>query len=66
MSLRFFHILFISLCVLMSLFVGGWGVQQYLGQQSLGGLVLGISCFLLGFGLIVYGVKVYAKLKELG
>lgn len=65
MSLRFFHIVFISICVVMSLFVGGWGVQEYLQTQSLTALVLAILCFLLGFGLIVYGVKVYAKLKEL-
>ena len=66
MSLRFFHIIFISICVVMSLFVGVWGVQDYLQGQSLAGLVLGILCFLLGIGLIIYGVKVYAKLKELG
>ncbi len=65
MSLRFFHIFFISVCVVMSLFVGGWGVRQYLQMQSLGGLVLGVLCFVLGFGLIIYGIKVYAKLREL-
>ena len=66
MSLRAFHLFFIAVSVLMHLLVGGWGIQQYFEAGSGGGLVLGIVCFVLGFGLVLYGVKAYRKLREIG
>jgi hypothetical protein len=58
MSLRVFHIIFITLCVFFSLFVAAWGFRQ--GQPVLGGI-----CFVLAVALVVYGVRVFKKLREL-
>ena len=66
MSLKAFHILFVALSVVMCLGVGAWGTNEYLAGGSSLGMGLGIACFILGAGLIVYGFKVYKKLAELG
>ncbi|MFQ5525653.1 MAG: hypothetical protein ACE5GX_05270 [Thermoanaerobaculia bacterium] len=66
MSLKAFHILFVVLCVLMCLGVGAWGTGEYLASGSPTGLGLAVACFVLGAGLVLYGVKVYKKLAELG
>jgi len=65
MSLKAFHIFFVSVSVLMCLGVGVWGVNEYRSGANGTGLGLAILCFVLGAGLIVYGFKVYKKLSEL-
>lgn len=65
MSLKAFHIFFITLCVLMSAGLGAWGVNDYArggGGQS---LTLGVIFFLTGAVLLVYGVRFWKKMKEL-
>lgn len=66
MSLRAFHLFFIGASVLMCLLVGAWGVREFAAAGAAGGLTLGAACFVLGFALLVYGVRVYRKLMELG
>ena len=66
MSLRAFHMFFIAASALMCGVVGAWGVQQYRHGGGLEGLVLAIACFVLGLALVIYGVKAYRKLMELG
>lgn len=66
MSLKAFHLFFIAAAILMSLVVGGWGVNEYLHGGGAGLLTLGVLCFLLGAVLVVYGLKVYRKLQALG
>ena len=59
MSLKWFHIVFISLSVLLSLWFGVWGLfneQIPLGIASLGASV----------GLVVYGNHFMGKLRKLG
>jgi hypothetical protein len=58
MSLRIFHIVFVAACVLLSLFVGLWGVRQ-------ANLVLAIVFFPTAIALTIYGRRVFTKLKEL-
>ena len=65
MSLKAFHILFISLSVLLSLGLGGWGVSRYAIDGSAGALVLGVVFFLAGFALLVYGRGFLRKMKEI-
>lgn len=65
MSLKAFHIFFVTASVLMSLGVGGWAADRYLKTLNAESLGLAILCFALGAGLIVYGFKVYRKLSEL-
>ena len=65
MSLRIFHVLFITLSVAMAAVVGGWGVQRYRNDGDSGALALGGIFFLLGLALVVYGTRYFRKLKEL-
>ena len=66
MSLKAFHILFIAVSMLLGMFVGGWGVRQYLMSDSLGALALGILFFVTAFILLAYGLKFIEKVEELG
>jgi hypothetical protein len=58
MSLKWFHIVFISLSVLLSLAFGLWGLFNH--RAALGVLSLAISA-----GLCVYGNYFLAKVRRL-
>ena len=45
LSLKGFHIFFIAVSILLGMFVGGWGVKQYLLNDQLGSLMLGALFF---------------------
>jgi uncharacterized PurR-regulated membrane protein YhhQ (DUF165 family) len=65
MSLRAFHIIFVVVTVVLSLFVALWGIRQYTLERSSGALLLGLLFLVTAVGLMVYGKKAYGKLKEL-
>ena len=65
MSLRIFHLVFIALSILMAAWVGGWGVNRYMADGGAGNLTLGVGFFLTGVALLVYGVKVLRKFREI-
>lgn len=58
MSLKFFHIVFIVLATLVSLFVGVWGLRN---AQP----ILGVVFLVLGAVLVVYGLRAYQKLRSI-
>lgn len=66
MSLKAFHIFFIAVSILLGMFVGGWGVRQYLMNDSFGSLALGVLFFASAFVLLAYGLKFIDKVQELG
>ena len=59
MSLKWFHIVFISLSVLLSLWFGIWGLFN---QQ----IVLGVISLAASVGLVLYGNYFRAKARKLG
>ena len=65
MSLRIFHVLFITLSVAMAAVVGGWGAQRYWKHGDGGALAVGAIFFSLGVVLVIYGTRYFGKLKEL-
>ena len=65
MSLRAFHIIFVIVTVALSLFIGVWGVREYMHERSMTGLAMAITFFLTAVLLAVYGRKVFLKLKEI-
>ena len=65
MSLRIFHIVFVVVSVLLALFVSVWGIRAYMMTKEASWLALGILFLASGCALIVYGQRVYRKLKEL-
>ncbi|MEO8381913.1 MAG: hypothetical protein ABI779_19785 [Acidobacteriota bacterium] len=65
MSLRVFHIIFVIVTIVLSLFVALWGIRMFSEEKSASALALGILFLLTAVGLMIYGKKVARKLKEL-
>jgi len=63
MSLKAFHIAFISLSSLLCFGCSAWGLSNYLQSPTSGYLLFAIAGLLGGIGLIVYGVRFLRKLK---
>ncbi len=66
MSLKAFHIVFISLSILLSLGIGGWGIQSYVSDSNDIGIRIGLFFILLGIGLVYYELKFIQKFKHVG
>jgi peptidoglycan/LPS O-acetylase OafA/YrhL len=66
LSLRSFHLFFIAVSILLSIVVGGWGVQSWLATRQTGDLALGLFFAVVGILLALYGFKVRKKLRDLG
>jgi hypothetical protein len=58
MSLRVFHIIFVMVCVALSVFVAAWGLKNSAST-------LAIVFALFAVALVVYGVHAFRKLREL-
>ena len=65
MSLKAFHIVFVIVTVVLSLYVALWGIREFAQEKSTGGLALGLLFLVTAVGLMIYGKKAYAKFKEL-
>lgn len=65
MSLRAFHIVFIIVTVILSLYVALWGIREFAQEQSTTGLTLAILFLATAVAGMIYGKKAFAKLKEL-
>jgi hypothetical protein len=65
MSLRVFHIVFITVCLLLMIYVGVWGISKYMADRSGSALALGLAFIVFGFVLLEYGRRTFRKLKEL-
>jgi uncharacterized PurR-regulated membrane protein YhhQ (DUF165 family) len=65
MSLKAFHIVFVIVTTVLSLFVALWGIREFAQQKSVGGLALGLLFLATAIALVVYGKRVYAKFKEI-
>ena len=65
MSLRVFHILFVIVCVGLSLCVGIWGIRDYMIEGNTTALALAIVFLTAGVVLVMYGQRVFRELKNL-
>lgn len=65
MSLKAFHIVFISAATLLAFAFGGWMLKGYSGSGQLSDLLFGIGSTVSGVGLIAYGRYFQKKLKHL-
>ena len=64
MSLRIFHLFFISISVLLAFGFGIWGVRSFSTGGDPMNMFMGAGSFVLGVALIIYGIKVRRKLKQ--
>ncbi len=65
MSLRAFHIVFITVSVVLMLYVAVWGVREFMVSRSSLAVSMIIFGVVGGVTLIWYGKRVFHKLKEL-
>lgn len=65
MSLRIFHVVFVLVSILLSVFVTLWGIREYSQHGGATALVLAIVFALSAVVLVIYGRKTFRKLKEL-
>ena len=67
MSLKAFHIVFVTITTATSLFVCGLGFSRYFSPTSTtGDLALGLGGLAVAIGLLVYGRYVLKKLQHVG
>ena len=65
MSLKTFHILFVSCAVLSSLTMTWWAVVQLKERGGAGFVVAALTSFALAAGLTVYEINFIKKTKDL-
>lgn len=65
MSLRGFHIVFISVSTLLALFIGAWCLWVDSTQDAPGLRIGAIGSFVAAAALICYGIWFYRKMKRL-
>ena len=66
MSLKAFHLLFVTASAILAFGFGAWGIDAYTSRGEGGSLILALLSLLFGAGLVVYGVRVRTKLKGMG
>lgn len=57
MSIKSFHIVFIFLSIILSMWIAIWGIDQ--------SLILSSISFLVGIGLVAYGFQVIKKFRTI-
>ena len=65
MSLRYFHLFFIALSVVMAAFVAAWATGQYRAERDVQYVALTVGSVVLGAGLAVYGTKFQRRTRNL-
>ena len=65
LSLRSFHLFFIAASVVLSAWVGVWGIQSWRAAGGAAGLGMGVLFLALGVVLAVYGIRVRRKLQRI-
>jgi hypothetical protein len=64
MSLRAFHMLFIAVSVILTVFFAVWAADQQRVTNNLGFALAGVLSLGCGIGLSVYGVKFQRKTRQ--
>jgi hypothetical protein len=65
MSLKAFHVAFISVCILLCWGLTAWWFWQWRTGTADGGIYYGIAWFLAGIGLLEYGRRALRKMKRI-
>ncbi len=65
MNLKNFHIVFIIVCLIVTIGFGLWAFQEYRHSRALEDLLLGITALLMLVALVFYGRWFWRKLKRM-
>jgi hypothetical protein len=67
MSLKAFHVIFITAASALSFGCGAWAIKSFAGPEGRTvDLLFGLGCLAVGVGLIVYERYFLKKLKNVG
>lgn len=64
MSLKTFHIIFITAACLLAFGFGAWQLRSYAAEGVKSDLIYGVSALVVGLGLVVYEGFFIKKLKK--
>lgn len=64
MSLKAFHVIFITAASILAFGFGVWLIREYRGDAGAGYLIGGIASLMVGLGLLVYERFFLKKLKN--
>lgn len=65
MSLKAFHVFFVSISVVLMLVIGAWCLGNYRADGGVMNLVWAIAAFLVAGGLVTYGKYFVRKFKNI-
>jgi hypothetical protein len=65
MSLKGFHIVFITFSTLLAVVCGAWCLRVSSDTGATGYVIGAVVCFCAAVGLVVYGVWFWKKMKRL-
>ena len=65
MSLKAFHIVFVTASILLALLFGIWSLVSYCQEGSLKDLLFGIGSLVVGVALVFYEKYALKKLKNI-
>jgi len=65
MSLRAFHLLFITLSVILTAFFAAWAAGQYSAVHNASYILVAAASLAAGFGLVLYGARFQRKTRNL-
>lgn len=65
MSLKAFHVFFVTICLIFSIGIGVWGVREYRLNGETQSLAFGIGSFVAAVVLTVYGLWFIKKLRNI-
>jgi hypothetical protein len=65
MGLRAFHLLFITVSVILTAFVAAWAAGQYQTARESSYVVAAVASLASGVGLVIYGAAFQRKTKRL-
>jgi cytochrome bd-type quinol oxidase subunit 1 len=64
MSLKFFHVIFVTTTTIFSLAGARWAFQIYEQSQRMEMKVISISSVVIAVGLLFYGIWFYRKIQN--
>ena len=65
MSLKAFHIVFVTASILLAFGFGIWSFFTYKDQGAIGDLIYGVGSSLAGIALMIYAKAILRKLKNI-
>jgi hypothetical protein len=66
MSLKGFHIFFISASTVLAFALGAWSIVRFMDVDGVGNAALALFSVAGGVLLVVYGIRIRKKLNALG